>query len=290
MRKIIFAGIVGIIVIGVIALFGPLRFVESGYSGVLTKFGSVDPAPLDPGAHLILPIYENVHVVSTQPHTATSNETAATHDLQNVATTVSVTFHVNASDVPWFYQNFRDFSTVNDRIIVPNISNDVKAVTADYDAEELVTKREIVDNKVKEMVIQSLRPYHLVVEAVNVANFAFSAGYEKAIEDKQVAQQQALQAQYVLQQTKINAQQQVVQAHAAADAAVARAEGHAKSIMVEAQAQAKANDLLNSSLTPSVLQAKALDKWSGHLPTFLSDGAPLPFLGTMSAPAETARK
>lgn len=162
-------------------------------------------------------------------------------------------------------------------------------MTANYDAEELVTKRDIVDAQIKELIVTSLAPYHLTVEAVNVANFAFSDAYTQAIEQKQVAQQQALQAQYTLQQTQITAQQQVVQAKAQADAAVATAQGQANALTLTSQAQAKANDLIAQSLTPVLLQQKALDKWNGTLPTYLSPGAPMPFIGEASVAGQTGK-
>ncbi len=281
------AAIVAVLI--VLAIINPFRTVSSGHVGVLTRFGSVAQLPLNPGLHFIMPLYESVQSISTQPQTAKSEETASTHDLQNVNTSIAVTFHIDPPAAPQFYQAFRDFSTVDARIIAPSVSNELKAVTANYDAEELVTKRDAVNARIKELIAQSLAPYHLVVEAVNVANFAFSQAYEEAIEQKQVAQQQALQAQYTLQQTQITAQQQVVQAKAAADAAIAQASGQARAILLRAESQAKANQMLNSSLTPSVLQAKALDKWSGTLPAYLSAGVPLPLIGSFGEAAQSPR-
>jgi regulator of protease activity HflC (stomatin/prohibitin superfamily) len=263
-----------------IAELNPLAQISSGYAGVLSDFGSVQPTPLAPGLHLVIPFYQQAIPVSVQPQTITSEETASTHDLQNVNTSVAVTFHVAPEDTPQFYQNFRNFETLGSRIIAPAVSNDVKAVTANYDAEELVTKRDAVDAQIKELIVASLAPYHMTVEAVNVSNFAFSEAYSQAIEQKQVAQQQALQAQYTLQQTQISAQQQVVQAKAQADAAVATAQGQAQALLLTANAQAKANTMIAQSLTPAVLQQKALDRWDGTLPHYLTAGAPLPFIGT----------
>lgn len=270
-----------------LAELNPLAQISSGYAGVLSNFGSVQPMPLAPGLHLVIPFYQQAIPVSVQPQTVTSDETASTHDLQNVNTSVAVTFHVAPEDAPQFYQNFRNFETLGSRIIAPAISNDVKAVTANYDAEELVTKRDAVDAQIKELIVASLAPYHLTVEAVNVSNFAFSEAYSQAIEQKQVAQQQALQAQYTLQQTQISAQQQVVQARAQADAAVATAQGQAQALLLTADAQAKANTMIAQSLTPAVLQQKALDRWDGTLPHYLTAGAPLPFIGT--TPGEQAK-
>jgi len=266
-----------------LAELNPLVQISSGYAGVLTDFGSVQPAPLSPGLHFVVPFYQQVTPVSVQPQTVTSDETASTHDLQQVTTSIAVTFHVAPADAPEFYQNFRDFETLGSRIITPTVSNDVKEVTANYDAEELVTKRDTVDAQIKDLIVASLAPYHLTVEAVNVSNFAFSEAYAQAIEQKQVAQQQALQAQYTLQQTQISAQQQVVQAKAQADAAVATAQGQAQALLLTSEAQAKANTLIAQSLTSTLLQQKALDKWDGTLPHYLTAGAPLPFIGTASS-------
>lgn len=277
---------VGAFVLGAVVLltiFNPFYQIPSGYSGILTNFGSVQPTALEPGLHIAVPVYQKIIQVSTQPQTITSHEQAATHDLQDVRTSVSVTFHIAPADAPGFYRDFRTLDVLARRIIEPTVSNDVKAITANYNAEELITKRDLVDGQIKDLIVRSLEPYHLTIHSVNTANFAFSPAYAQAIEAKQVAQQQALQAQYTLQQTQISAQAQVVQAKAQADAAVATAQGQAQALLVTSQAQAKANTLVSQSLTPALLQQKALDRWSGTMPTYLSAGAPLPFIGTMGA-------
>jgi regulator of protease activity HflC (stomatin/prohibitin superfamily) len=287
--RLIAAGAIVVVVLFLLFLANPFVQVQSGYAGVLSDFGSVQNTPLYPGLHVALPFYQTINQVSVQPQTVTSDESGSTHDLQLVNTSIAVTFHVNPDSAPDFYQNFRDFDTLGARVIAPAISNDVKAVTANYDAEELVTKRDIVDAQIKELIVASLAPYHLTVEAVNVSNFAFSDAYTQAIEQKQVAQQQALQAQYTLQQTEITAQQQVVQAKAQADAAVDTAQGQANALLLTSQAQSKANLLIAQSLTPTLLQQKALDKWNGTLPTYLSPGAPMPFIGEASVAGQTGK-
>jgi regulator of protease activity HflC (stomatin/prohibitin superfamily) len=279
-RRLVSGGIGILVILAVILALNPFYSVQSGTVGLKTAFGSVQPEPLEPGLHFAIPFYQTIVRVSTQPQTVTSEETAATHDLQNVQTTIAVTFHVSPAEASYFWQNFRSFDTVGQRIIGPAVSNDLKAITARYDAQDLVTSRDKVDAEIKDLVVASLAPYRLTVEAVNVSNFAFSQGYEQAIEAKQVAQQQALQAEYTLQQTKISAQQQVVQANAAADAAVATANGSAKATVLQAQAEAKANALVSQSITPQILQMRALTRWNGTLPTYMTGDTPLPFIGS----------
>jgi regulator of protease activity HflC (stomatin/prohibitin superfamily) len=152
----------------------------------------------------------------------TSNETAATHDLQTVQTAIAVTFHVDPAEASYFWQNFRSFDTVGQRIITPSVSNDVKAITARYDAQELVTSRDRIDAEIKDLVVASLAPYHLTVETAN---------------------------------------------------------GAAQATILQAEAEAKANALVNASLTPAILQLRALSRWNGVMPTYLTGNTPLPFIG-----------
>ncbi len=290
-RVVRLAGIVVgvLIVLGLLTAVDPFYTIQSGTVGLKLDFGSVQPESLPPGLQFAIPFYQTIVTVSTQPQTVTSDETAATHDLQTVQTRIAVTFRVDPEEAAFFWQNFRSFDTLGQRIIAPAVSNDVKAITARYNAEQLVTQRDKVDSEIKALIITSLTPYHLTVEAVNVANFAFSSSYEQAIEQKQVAQQQALQAQYTLQQTEISAQQQVVQAKAAADATVATASGNAKATVLQAQAEAKANELVSQSLTPQILEMRAITRWNGILPSYLTGNTPLPFIGgVIKAPPPTS--
>nr|WP_294917880.1 prohibitin family protein [uncultured Neokomagataea sp.] len=211
---------------GALVLLNPFKQIASGYCGIRLNFGSVQPVALTPGLHFALPVYQRIEEVSTQPQTTASNEWAATHDLQDVHTTVSVTFHINPVDAPSFYRDFQTLETLEKRIIGSTVSNDVKAITAKYNAEELITKRDMVDSQIKELIITSLVPYHLSIEAVNTANFTFSPAYSQAIEVKQV----------------------------------------------------QANAAIAQSLTSTLLQQKALNRWSGILPTYLSAGVPLHFI------------
>ena len=63
----------------------------------------------------------------------------------------------------------------------------------------------------------------------------------------------------------------------------------ATALLLTSQAQSKANLLIAQSLTPPLLQQKALDKWNGALPTYLSPGAPMPFIGEASVAGQSGK-
>lgn len=105
-----------------------------------------------------------------------------------------------------------------------------------------------------------------------------------AINNAMAATQQAIQSENKVRQIKAEADQAVAQAtgvaeatrqkaQGEADALIIKTESEAKARLVSSQSQAKANQVLSQSLTPQVLQFKALDTWDGKLPTYHGGGA-----------------
>jgi regulator of protease activity HflC (stomatin/prohibitin superfamily) len=268
-----------IAVLLLIWLFRPFTIVDGGYVGVKTFFGAPEQDVLGSGFHFIVPIAETVYEVSTQPQLASTTETASTQDQQNVSTGVSVNFTVNPANAVTFWKNYRDIPTLTQTIIAPIVSNDTKAVTADYTAQELITRREQVRQEIEQDVRADLAQYQVaVVTGVNITNFSYSDAYDQAIDAKQVAQQTALEEQYKLQQVQISAQQQVARANAQASAAVAIAQGQAKATILQATADAQAYKLKQQALTPDILMLSAIQRWDGQLPHYIAGSTPLPFL------------
>jgi regulator of protease activity HflC (stomatin/prohibitin superfamily) len=270
-----------ILILVLIWLFRPFTIVDGGYVGVKTFFGAPESEVLGSGFHFVVPVAEAVYEVSTQPQLASTTETASTQDQQNVSTGVSVNFTVNPAEAVTFWKNYRDIPTLTQTIIAPIVSNDTKAVTADYTAQELITRREQVRQEIEQDVRSDLAQYRVVVvTGVNITNFSYSDAYDQAIDAKQVAQQTALEEQYKLQQVQISAQQQVAQAAAAVDIA----QGQAKATILQAQADAQAYKLKQQALTPDILTLSAIQRWDGQLPHYMAGSTPLPFLQLPGAP------
>jgi regulator of protease activity HflC (stomatin/prohibitin superfamily) len=75
-------------------------------------------------------------------------------------------------------------------------------------------------------------------------------------------------------QRAVEAQNKVAQSTAEAQQRIAEANGIAQSTMIKAKAQADANQLLNASLTPMLIQYEALQKWNGTLPEVTTGAVP----------------
>ncbi|MGA2319039.1 MAG: SPFH domain-containing protein [Thermodesulfobacteriota bacterium] len=139
-----------------------------------------------------------------------------------------------------------------------------------YPIGEILPKREEIRQRAMKKLGDNLSRYHIIVDDIYFANIRFSPEYEKAIEAKQVAQQQVETQRQVLAQREIEARQKV-----------ATAKGEAESILVVAQGQAKANDVLSRSISPILVQYKGIEKWNGILPQVSGGAVPFINLGKM---------
>jgi regulator of protease activity HflC (stomatin/prohibitin superfamily) len=267
-----------VLVLMAVVLFEPLIIVSAGYRGVLLNFGAVEQQSLHPGLHVITPIVQSIVQMDTRLQKAEATESAASHDLQDVHTTVATNWSIDPDAAPQLYQTIGTIPQILDRLVTPAIANTVKAVTAHFDAEELITKRDQVAEQALSALRRYLEPLHINVEAVNITNFSFSADFSRAIEQKQVAQQRAQQAQYELEQKRVAVQERVVEAEAAANAQIAQAGGEAQATVLKAAAQADANTQIGKSLNPAILQWRAMSTWDGKMPNYWSTTAPLPFV------------
>ena len=263
--KLIISGLILVVVIVLFIFSGTT--VASGYRGVLLQLGAVKPTILTEGFHFKIPFIQNVEQVEVRVQKEESSQTAASKDLQMVTANVAVNYSVDTGAVNKLYQEIGpDYRA---RIVDPAIAASLKAVTAQYTAEELISKRPEVSAQVKDMLAKKLTKYYMILEDINIKEFAFSEEFNKAIELKQTAEQNALKAQRDLERIKIEAQQQITQAGAEAEA-------------LRLKKQEVTPELIQ--LKQIEVQEKALEKWDGRLPSVT--GGATPFIDLSGATAE----
>jgi regulator of protease activity HflC (stomatin/prohibitin superfamily) len=118
-----------------------------------------------------------------------------------------------------------DFLIDFDQRVLPSVVNEVtKAVVAQYNASELLTKRNIVSKSIQDEMKKRTGEFKIILEDVGITHLAFSKEYTAAVEAKQVAQQEAERAKYI----------------------VDRAIQEKKSIVIRAQGEAQAATLIGS--------------------------------------------
>lgn len=231
--------------------------VEYGHVGLYKTFGKLNSNILTPGMHLKIPFIQTVIQVNTQVTKTETDTTASSKDLQPVSTHVSVNYSVNKESAYNLMNNIGgNYDTV---IINPAVQEIVKEVTARYQAEDLIAKRDVVAGEISEHLTERLAKYDLIVNEINIVNFKFSEAFNQSIEAKQVAQQQALKASNDLKRIEIEAKQKIAQA----------------------EAEAQSLKLKKQEVTPELVQLKqievqekALEKWDGKLPQVTGGATP----------------
>ncbi|MFY9234731.1 MAG: prohibitin family protein [Fimbriimonadaceae bacterium] len=178
--------------LGVLLIIGGILFagvviVPAGNRAVLLRFGAV-AGTLEEGIHVITPGVDSVVLMEVRTQKEESKATAASRDLQTVTTSLALNFHVDPSKVGTLYRNVGTEYTR--RIIDPAVQESIKTVTARYTAEELIKNRAQVKSEVEQDITRRLKAYELIVEpaGLSITNFDFSPEFNKAIEQKQVAQ------------------------------------------------------------------------------------------------------
>ena len=257
MKKIV-GIILGFIALILLLALNPITTISAGHRGVVTAWGAVTGEVLGEGIHWVTPFKEDVTKLDVRVQKEETEAGAASKDLQVVHAKIAVNYHLEADKVHLLYQEVgKDFGAT---IIAPAVQEGVKAATAQFTAEELITKRESVKDHIKTHLKDNLLPRHIIIDDVLITNFDFSTEFNKAIESKQTAQQEALRAKNELEKVKVEAEQRIAQA---------RAEAEAIKIQAEAITQQGGDNYV---------QLEAIKKWNGQLPSQMIPGATVPFI------------
>ncbi len=259
-------------IIVLFVLFGSFGTINAGERGVKTRLGAV-VGTVDPGLYFKVPFVEKVTLMEVKTRTVnydrngsegdaidSSQLSGASKDLQDVWIGTVVNYRVNADRVTAIYTQYKSVENFEANVIEPIIREVVKSTSAQYTAEELVTKRAEFGDKVNITLAERFASKDAVLERFSVTNFQFSAAFTQAIENKVTAVQNAEAAKNKLEQIKFEAQQTIETARATAEAQ-----------RIQAQS-------LSAQGGDDYVQLKAVEKWDGKLPTQMIPNATVPFI------------
>ncbi len=222
--------------------------VDAGYRGVVLEFGKVNGDTKNPGLYFIIPVVNTVEKMDVQTHAFAGDAAAASKDIQDVTTKVTVNYRVNPDSVGDVYSNLR--RAYEERVIHPLVQEAVKATTPKFDATELITRREEVKVQIEEVLKNRLSGYGIVVDGISITDFTFSRSFTDSIEAKMVAAQRALEAENKLKQSEVEARQAKTVAEGVANAKIAEAIGYKSSAILRAEGESQAI-LINANASSS---------------------------------------
>ncbi len=248
--------------------------VNAGNLGVITKWGEIQPEALPEGIYFRTPIKTQIINISARVHKILASSTASSKDLQVVSTQIALNYRLDAAQIVEIFRNIGTRVVVEGTIIDPALQESVKKATAQYTAEQLITKRQEVKEAIARNITATLEKSNIVVTELSITDFQFAPEYQAAVESKQVAEQRALTARNDLARIKVEAEQ-----------AEAKAEGEALAMLARAEAEAKAQELLKRTITPEIVYLRAVEKWDGTQPMIVGEGGAILDLGQIKKAA-----
>lgn len=190
--------------------------VDAGTRAVLfNKLSKEEMKVVGEGTHFKIPFFEIPIIMDIRSRPRSIHSVTGTKDLQMVNISLRFLSRPLEDKLPTIYSTL---GTDFDEKILPSLGNDVlKGIVAQYNAEELLSKRERVAKEIKEALIIRARKFNIILDDVSITHLTFGKEFAKAIENKQVAQQEAETQVYV-----------VAKADQERNAAIIRAEGEAE--------------------------------------------------------------
>jgi len=236
-----------LIILGVIGFLwlitGPIAIISPGERGVVVCRGKITGQVYSEGWYVFNSITKDVIQFDTRTQINEEEIAAASKDLQDVNMTVVAQYRIDPNKVADIVKNIGRQKDIDEKIIDPAIQEVIKASTSKFPVADVIRERAELKDKIEKQLTERLLEYGILLNEVSIKNIVFSEEFTRAIEKKQVAEQQKQQAEYEAQAT------------------VAKAEG-----------KAKEQELLRENLTQEILQRLYIEKWDGKLPQVVSDG------------------
>ncbi|RKP30969.1 hypothetical protein METBISCDRAFT_15142 [Metschnikowia bicuspidata] len=239
--------------------------VEGGKRAVIfDRWKGVQPSVVGEGTHFVIPWLQRpiIYDVRTKPKTIAT--TTGSKDLQNVSLTLRVLHRPEVQNLPKIYQTLGlDY----DERVLPAIGNEIlKSIVAQFDAAELITQREVVSARIRQELSRRAGEFNIRLEDVSITHMTFGKEFTKAVEQKQIAQQDAERAKYLVERAEQHRK-----------AAVIRAEGEAEAADTVSKALAKAGDGLlmirRLEASKDIAQTLAMAPNVSYLPSGQSGGS-----------------
>lgn len=232
------AKIVSGIIIAFIAIMSSFSIIETGERGVVLRLGEYKYT-MNEGLNFKAPFIDSVYKMQIRDRSYNSDVEVSSKDMQTIKISSSLVYSLDSQKVGDIYRRYGN--NIESTIIKPTVAEVINATIAQYPIEEFVSKRDEISKRIMGTIQTRLSDIGIDIKSFLITNHDFSDDYNKAIEQKKIAEQAAITAEYNKQ---------------------------------KAQLDSEANKYRNEGLSKYVLMEKFLDKWDGHMPKVLtgSDG------------------
>ncbi|NDW13416.1 prohibitin family protein [Bacteroides sp. 214] len=232
-----------IAIVGLLAIlaFSSFYTINTGERGVVLRLGKLEGV-VGEGLHMKVPFMDDIQILSIRDRNLTLNTEVSSSDIQTIAVEVGMVYSLDPMKVGTVYQTYAEH--IENTLIRPTLAEKINAIIAEYPIEAFVEKRAEISNRIRTTFADQIQGNGVLVKTLLITNHDFSDEFNKAIEDKKIAEQGALAARFTLERMKLEAEAQMIK---------------------------------QASLSPLVIQEMAINKWDGKMPQYFS-GSQLPFI------------
>lgn len=228
------AKIVSGVFIAFIAIMSSFSIIETGERGVVLRLGEYKYT-MNEGLNFKAPFIDSVYKMQIRDRSYNSDVEVSSKDMQTIKISSSLVYSLDSQKVGDIYRRYGN--NIESTIIKPTVAEVINATIAQYPIEEFVSKRDEISKRIMGTIQTRLSDIGIDIKSFLITNHDFSDDYNKAIEQKKIAEQAAITAEYNKQ---------------------------------KAQLDSEANKYRNEGLSKYVLREKFLDKWDGHMPKVLT--------------------
>ncbi|KAF9736738.1 spfh domain band 7 family protein [Paraphaeosphaeria minitans] len=203
--------------------------VKGGTRAVIfDRVSGVKEQVVNEGTHFLVPWLQKAIVYDVRTRPRNISTTTGSKDLQMVTLTLRVLHRPEVQQLPKIYQ--QNLGLDYDERVLPSIGNEVlKAIVAQFDAAELITQREAVSNRIRNDLLKRAGEFNIALEDVSITHMTFGKEFTRAVEEKQIAQQEAERARFIVEKAEQERQANVIRAEGEAEAADTISKAVAKS-------------------------------------------------------------
>ena len=271
MKKLAKNGVAIAILVFVLAVLAAQSFtrVPVGSTGIMVTFGRVqDGSTLSEGLHFHLPFVQEIVSLDNRVQKLELNTEAFSKDIQTISAKLAVNYRLRPEKSFSVYKTHGTMFEQN--IIIPATHEVLKSVSAQYTAEELISKRAESSDKMRDELDAKLTDMGITVTDFNIIDFDFSEDFINAVEAKQVAEQlkkkAAIENETAIAQAEREKQVAIKQAEASAEQVRIEAEAQANAVKLAAEAEAFRLDSIGENLTDLTILNTVAENWDGKLP------------------------
>merc|ERR1719273_2537599 len=194
--------VAGASAVGIFTANTCLYNVDGGERAVLfdTLRGGIRPDVKDEGTHFVVPVIQRPIILDIRTRPREIPSVTGTKDLQMVNIKLRVLWRPVIEKLPQLY---KELGVDYDERVLPSIGNEVlKSVVAQYNAEELLSKRGEVSERIKRELTKRAEHFYITLDDVAITHLTFGREFMSAIESKQVASQEAERQQWVVKKAE----------------------------------------------------------------------------------------